>query len=99
VFRASTYTNGQQGIKYSHHPVYWDPGSNTWCGWQYWYSERLAQFYYLQPTNSSYLSDTYDILSKWMDLWAVPNFKVKISGTWYTADQLTVDGLKRNIKD
>jgi hypothetical protein len=94
VFKPSTYTNGQQGMKYTHHPVYWDPGSNTWCGWQYWFSERLAQFYYLQPTTSSYLSDTYEILSKWMDLWAVPNFKVKISGTWYTADQLTVDDLK-----
>jgi len=94
TFTASTYTDGQLPIKYTHHPVYWDPGSNTWCGWQYWFSERLAQFYYLQPTNSTYLSDTYEILSNWMDLWAVPNFKVKISGNWYTADQLTVDDLR-----
>lgn len=94
TFSPSTYTDGQQPIKYTHHPVYWDPGSNSWCGWQYWFSERLAQFYYILPSNSPYLQDTYDILSKWMDLWAVSNFKVKINGQWYTADQLTVEQLR-----
>ncbi len=94
TFNPSTYTDGQQPIKYTHHPVYWDPGSNTWCGWQFWFSERLAQFYYILPSNSPYLQDTYEILSKWMDLWAVPNFKVKLNGQWYTADQLSVDQLR-----
>lgn len=94
TFSPPTYTDGQQPIRYTHHPVYWDPGSNTWCGWQYWFSERLAQFYYILPSTSTYLQDTYDILSKWMDLWAVPNFKVKLNGQWYTANQLTTDQLK-----
>ncbi|MEN3013431.1 MAG: glycoside hydrolase family 48 protein [Endomicrobiia bacterium] len=94
TFNPPTYTDGQMPLRYTHHPVYWDPGSNTWCGWQYWFSERLAQFYFILPSTSPYLSDTYSILKNWMDLWAVPNFKVKINGQWYTADTLTTSQLR-----
>jgi hypothetical protein len=34
-------------MAYDDHPVYHDPGSNTWFGWQAWSVERLAEYYYL----------------------------------------------------
>jgi hypothetical protein len=35
------------GMAYDDHPVYHDPGSNTWFGWQAWSMERVAEYYYL----------------------------------------------------
>ncbi len=44
------YPAGQStfyGMAYDPHPVYRDPGSNTWPGWQAWSMERMAEYYYL----------------------------------------------------
>lgn len=35
------------GMVYDEDPVYHDPGSNTWFGWQAWSMERVAEYYYL----------------------------------------------------
>lgn len=35
------------GMAYDEHPVYHDPGSNSWGGWQAWSMERVAEYYYL----------------------------------------------------
>jgi hypothetical protein len=32
------------GMKYQEHPVFLDPPSNAWFGWQAWAMERLAQY-------------------------------------------------------
>lgn len=34
-------------MAYDDNPVYHDPGSGTWGGWQGWSVERIAEFYYL----------------------------------------------------
>jgi hypothetical protein len=39
------------GMSYQAHPVYVDPGSNQWFGWQAWSMERVAEYFYL--TNDS----------------------------------------------
>ena len=39
------------GMSYQAHPVYHDPGSNQWFGWQAWSMERVAEYFYL--TNDS----------------------------------------------
>lgn len=49
------------GMVYDEDPVYHDPGSNTWFGWQAWSVERVAEYYYL--TGDS-LAET--ILDKWV---------------------------------
>ncbi len=36
-----------RGLAYVENPVYLDPGSNTWFGWQAWSMDRVAQYYYV----------------------------------------------------
>ncbi|TQV74201.1 PKD domain-containing protein [Exilibacterium tricleocarpae] len=49
------------GMVYTPNPVYADPGSGTWFGWQAWGTERLAEYYYLtgEPRTKA-------ILDKWI---------------------------------
>ncbi len=49
-------------MAYTSNPVYKDPGSGTWFGWQAWSMERVAEYYYL--TNDSMAKDLMD---KWAD--------------------------------
>lgn len=35
------------GMAYQENPVYHDPGSNTWFGFQAWSMERVAEYYYI----------------------------------------------------
>ena len=35
------------GMAYQENPVYHDPGSNTWYGFQAWSMERVAEYYYI----------------------------------------------------
>ncbi len=52
------------GMAYQANPVYLDPGSNTWFGFQAWSVERVAEYYYL--TNDARAKR---ILDKWIP-WA-----------------------------
>ncbi len=49
------------GLAYVEHPVYHDPGSNTWFGWQAWSMERVAEYYYLTGDQRA-----GEILNKWV---------------------------------
>ena len=42
---ASERTASFYGLVYEENPVYADPGSNTWFGWQAWSMQRLAEYY------------------------------------------------------
>lgn len=60
----SAYPAGKStfyGMAYDDHPVYHDPGSNTWAGWQAWSVERVAEYYYL--TNDERAKE---ILDRWI---------------------------------
>jgi Glycosyl hydrolase family 48/Secretion system C-terminal sorting domain/Divergent InlB B-repeat domain len=48
-------------MAYVENPVYEDPGSNTWFGFQAWSMERVAEYYYL--TNNARAKG---ILDKWI---------------------------------
>ncbi len=60
----STYPAGKStfyDMAFNENPVYLDPGSGTWFGWQAWSMERIAEYYYI----------TNDIMAKnLMDKWA-----------------------------
>ncbi len=52
------------GLTYDDNPVYHDPGSNTWFGWQAWSMERVAEYYYL--TGDSLAEDILDDWTPWV---------------------------------
>lgn len=46
----SPYPSGKStfyGMAFDKDPVYHDPGSGTWFGWQAWSMERIAEYYYI----------------------------------------------------
>ena len=49
------------GLAYDDHPVYHDPGSNTWFGWQAWSMERVAEYYYLTGDQRA-----GEVMDKWV---------------------------------
>ena len=59
------------GMQYCQHPVYLDPPSNTWAGWQYWLMERMFQYYYASGDKKA-----YNICKDWLEKWAIPNAKL-----------------------
>jgi hypothetical protein len=58
------------GMAYDWQPVWHDPPSNRWFGFQTWGLQRLAEYYY--ETNDS---TAKKILDKWVD-WAIANTKI-----------------------
>jgi hypothetical protein len=62
------------GMHFVVNPVYKDPGSNTWMGYQTWFIERLAQYYY--ETGDATAGG---VLQKWMD-WVKPLIKLSADG-------------------
>ncbi|CAM1343947.1 glycoside hydrolase family 48 protein [Tenacibaculum amylolyticum] len=60
----STYPSGKAtfyDMAYDDNPVYHDPGSGTWFGWQAWSMERVAEYYYI--TNDARAKK---IMDKWV---------------------------------
>ncbi len=60
-------------MAYDENPVYEDPGSGTWFGWQAWSMERVAEYYYI--TNDAMAKNLMD---KWAD-WV--KSEVRLIGT------------------
>jgi hypothetical protein len=54
------------GMAYDVDPVYHDPPSNQWFGFQGWGMQRLAELYYLVPTQTT----AKTVLDKWVT-WAI----------------------------
>ncbi|WP_188112091.1 glycoside hydrolase family 48 protein [Aquimarina sp. RZ0] len=54
-------------------PVYHDPGSGTWFGWQAWSMERVAEYYYI--TNDPMAKNLMDKWTAWV------KSEVKLIGT------------------
>lgn len=49
------------GMAYDPNPVYRDPGSNTWFGWQAWSMQRVAEYYLVSGDTS-----VAPLLNKWI---------------------------------
>ncbi|AUP77377.1 glycoside hydrolase family 48 protein [Flavivirga eckloniae] len=63
----STYPAGKStfyNMAYDDNPVYHDPGSGTWFGWQAWSMERVAEYYYI--TNDAMAKALMDKWATWV---------------------------------
>lgn len=57
------------GLAYDEAPVYEDPPSNNWFGFQVWPLERVAEMYYILAANGDTLSDEFKMAKLVMDKW------------------------------
>lgn len=74
------------GMAYDENPVYLDPGSNTWFGFQAWSMQRVAEYYYkTQDVRAKNLMD------KWVD-WIKTEVKLFDDGTFAIPSNISWDG-------
>src|SRR5262249_5062760 len=71
---------------YQENPVYLDPGSNTWFGFQAWSMERVAEYY--EETGNA---EAKLILDKWVP-WAMANTQLNADGTFLVPSTLAWSG-------
>jgi len=57
------------GMAYQQAPVYHDPDSNQWFGFQAWPIERIAELYYILASNGDKTSTNYQMAKRIMDRW------------------------------
>jgi hypothetical protein len=74
------------GMYYDEKPVYHDPPSNQWFGFQTWSMERVAE-YYQQTGNAA----AKTVLDKWVD-WAVSKTTINPDGTYRIPSTLQWSG-------
>jgi len=74
------------GMAFDWEPVYHDPPSNNWFGFQAWSMERVAEYYYTTGNASAKA-----ILDKWI-AWAKSVTKVNADGTYSIPSTLNWSG-------
>ena len=74
------------GMAYDDQPVWHDPPSNRWFGFQAWSMERVAEYYYASGN-----AKAKTILDKWVT-WALANSSVAANGTYQIPNDLTWSG-------
>jgi hypothetical protein len=74
------------GMAYDPQPVWHDPASNKWFGFQAWSMERVAEYYYVTGDATA-----KSILDKWV-AWAVKNTKVNADNSFAIPSDLTWTG-------
>ncbi|MEV6494764.1 glycoside hydrolase family 48 protein, partial [Actinoplanes sp. NPDC051633] len=74
------------GMPYTEHPVYHDPGSNSWFGMQVWSMQRVAELYH-QTGNAQAKA----LLDKWVP-WALANTTVGSGGNYQVPSTLQWSG-------
>jgi hypothetical protein len=75
------------GMAYDFQPVYHDPPSNQWFGFQAWPMERVAEYY-----NQTGDAKAKTVLDKWVS-WVRANTTVNVAaGTWTIPGDLTWTG-------
>ncbi|WP_029503319.1 glycoside hydrolase family 48 protein [Lachnoclostridium phytofermentans] len=74
------------GMGYEENPVYKDPGSNTWFGFQAWSMQRVAEYYY--KTNDVRAKQ---ILDKWVT-WIKSVVILRADGTFAIPNKIDWDG-------
>lgn len=92
------------GMMWDPHPVFRDPPSNHWIGWQVWSMQRVAEYYYFSKDTSVKL-----LLDKWVD-WMLEHttittndFKYPVEIDWsgmpYNHDPSIRDPAKKENSD
>ena len=74
------------GMYYDWEPVYHDPPSNQWFGFQAWTMERVAEYYYVTGDTTAKA-----ILDKWVK-WATSNTTLNPDGTYQIPSTLHWSG-------
>jgi chitodextrinase len=74
------------GMFYDEQPVYHDPPSNTWFGFQVWSMERVAEYYYVTGNTNAKV-----ILDKWVN-WAMANTQLPADGSYHVPSTLAWSG-------
>jgi hypothetical protein len=74
------------GMAYDEQPVYHDPASNTWFGFQAWSMERVAEYYYATGNASAQA-----VLAKWV-AWASAHTTLNADGTFAIPNTLSWRG-------
>ena len=74
------------GMSYDWQPVYHDPPSNQWFGFQAWSMERVAEYY--QQTGNA---DAKAVLDKWVE-WALSKTTINPDGTYQIPSTLQWTG-------
>jgi chitodextrinase len=74
------------GMFYDEQPVYHDPPSNTWFGFQVWSMERVAEYYYVTGNANAKV-----ILDKWVN-WAMSNTQLPSDGSYQIPSTLAWAG-------
>nr|WP_260615602.1 glycoside hydrolase family 48 protein [Microbispora sp. KK1-11] len=74
------------GMAYDWQPVYHDPPSNQWFGFQAWSMERVAEYYYATGN-----ADAKSVLDKWVT-WALSGTTVNSDGTFQIPSTLRWTG-------
>jgi hypothetical protein len=74
------------GMAYDWQPVYHDPPSNEWFGFQAWSMDRVAQYYYASGDEKAKL-----LLDRWAT-WVKANTKLKNDGTYEIPSTLEWSG-------
>ena len=74
------------GMGYEEHPVYLDPGSNTWFGFQAWTMQRVAEYYY-----QTHDTRAGQLLDKWVS-WVKSVVRLNSDGTFEVPGNLSWSG-------
>ncbi|MDH2428058.1 glycoside hydrolase family 48 protein [Sphaerisporangium sp. TRM90804] len=74
------------GMAYDWQPVYHDPPSNQWFGFQAWSMERVAEYYHVTGNASAKA-----VLDKWV-AWAMANTTINADGTYQIPSTLRWTG-------
>ncbi len=74
------------GMFYDEQPVYHDPASNTWFGFQAWSMQRVAEYYYASGD-----ARAKALLDKWVP-WATANTRLNADGTYSVPNTLAWSG-------
>jgi hypothetical protein len=74
------------GMGYEENPVYADPGSNQWFGFQAWSMQRVAEYYYKTGD-----ARAKELLDKWVN-WVKSVVKLNADGTFLVPSNLNWSG-------
>ncbi len=74
------------GMAYDWQPVYHDPPSNQWFGFQVWSMERMMAYYYVTGNSTA-----KTICDKWAT-WAMNNTRLNSDGTYQVPSTLSWSG-------
>ncbi|MFZ5988266.1 MAG: glycoside hydrolase family 48 protein [Bacillota bacterium] len=87
--RYSKYPDGTStfyDMAYDPKPVYHDPPSNNWFGFQAWSMQRVMEYYYLTGDEN-----IKSLCKKWTD-WAIDNTRLESDGTYEIPSSLEWSG-------